>query len=125
MDAEYHSDIATTLLAGSDQPFASVDYVVAAGAKCIGLAIAFGALSIFGALGNCVTILAVVTNRHLRSQTSSYLIVNLAVANMMVFVIISSRQHLALLNPDVCRCWSACHPAHDGLRIQHGSYSRQ
>ena len=54
----------------------------------IALAVCLGLLSVFGAVGNCLTILVVVTDRKLRSHTANYLIVNLAVADLIVFIVI-------------------------------------
>ncbi|XP_071792812.1 melatonin receptor type 1B-like [Asterias amurensis] len=51
-------------------------------------AVCLGLLSIFGAVGNCLTILAVIIDRKLRSHTANYFIVNLAVADLMVFTVI-------------------------------------
>ncbi|XP_038072826.1 5-hydroxytryptamine receptor 7-like [Patiria miniata] len=59
-----------------------------AGAQDIAIGVVLWLMSLFGAAGNCLTILAIITDRQLRSQSSSYLIVNLAVADMVVFVVI-------------------------------------
>ncbi|XP_022103811.1 melatonin receptor type 1B-B-like [Acanthaster planci] len=78
MGTHSYLDIATTVGYESEP----------AKAPGIALAVFLGLASLFGAAGNGLTILAVVIDRKLRSQSSSFLIANLAVADMVVFVVI-------------------------------------